>query len=159
MAHIQSGLNGQNEYDIRELWIVRNGSVKSYDGDMESYRELLLQQRSTGRRARGGDKSQGGGLGGQPVDRQDQRRLAAERRAELAPLKKLVQEAEKTMANLADDIAKLDKTLADQGLYTRDPALAKKLAYDRGRLAKDLTRAEDTWLAATEAYEAAGVGG
>jgi len=24
-THIQSGLNGQNEYDIRELWVVRNG--------------------------------------------------------------------------------------------------------------------------------------
>ena len=133
------------------LWLVRNGSVKPYDGDMETYRELLLSERSAGRRqSRLSGNAQPDG-----ASRQDLRRLAAERRTELAPLKKQAQDAEKTMSKLTAEIAKLDKTLGDEKLYTRDPAMAKKLAYDRGRLAKDLVAAENDWLAATEAYEVA----
>ena len=134
------------------LWLVRDGSVKSYDGDMESYRELLLSQRSSGRtkaRANGAAEASAG------PSRQDQRRQAAERRAELAPLKKRVTDAEKAMERLSEKIAKHDAALADQSLYARDPAKAQKLAVERGQLARDLAAAEELWLAASEAYDAA----
>ena len=107
-----------------------------------------------GRRRSSGEKGQNGGAAS-ALGRQDQRKLAAGRRSQLAPLKKQVQSAEQAMAKMTVEIAKLDKSLADPNLYTRDPSTAKKLAYDRGRLAKDLTLAEETWLSATEAYEAA----
>ena len=146
------------------LWIVRGGTVANYDGDMETYRALLLSQRSGGRGGKGkggnGAKGSGGSANGKAIapnqaDRQEERRLAAERRASLAPLKKKAESAEKAMAKIAAEIARLDTALADQTLYARDPARAQKLVLDRAVLTRDLRHAEDLWLAASEAYEAA----
>jgi len=132
------------------LLLVRNGTVKPYDGDMESYRALLLEERGA-RTERREDRNGGDAKS----SRTDQRRAAAERRAELAPLRKAMQAAEKRVEKLAKDIAALDAILADPALYTKDPARAQSAAQQRGQFSKDLSAAEDLWLAATEAYEEA----
>ena len=139
------------EASADRLWIVRNGGVNPYDGDMDSYRELLLSERSTGR-SRSRDSSR---ADANAPNRQEARKAAAEKRAELAPLKKSVQTAEKKMEQLSAEIAKRDAALTDPALYTKDPARAQKLSMERGQLAKDLGAAEEAWLVATEAYEAA----
>lgn len=135
------------------LWIVRGGTVKTYDGDMESYRNELLAERGT----KGRDRAQRDD-GESIVSRTDQRRAAAERRAELAPLKKAMQSAEKLVERLTADIAKLDAELADAEIYSKEPARAQKMAQERGQFAKQLTDAEDAWLSASEAYEVANAG-
>ncbi|MBA2125793.1 glycosyl transferase family 1 [Hyphomicrobium methylovorum] len=133
------------------LWIVRDGAVSSYDGDIDSYRTLLLEERGGRNSERRDDRTN--------VDdrasRADQRRAAAERRAELAPLKKTMVVAEQRVDTLAKKIAKLDAVLADAELYTSDPQRAQKAALERGQLSRDLAAAEDEWLSATDAYESA----
>ena len=71
------------EASADRLWLVRNGAVTPYDGDMESYRSLLLEERGA-RSDRRDDRDNGDGR----AKRNDQRRAAAGRRADLAPLKK-----------------------------------------------------------------------
>jgi len=133
------------------LWIVKGGTVKPYDRDMESYRAELLSERSL--RARETGKERDAGKTG--ASRSDQRRAAADKRAELAPLKKTLQAAEKAVEKLHADITALDALLADPNLYARDPQKVQRLAQDRGQLAKRLSEAEDLWLRASEAYESA----
>ncbi len=132
------------------LWLVRDGTVKPYDGDMESYRALLLEER--GARTERRDDRSGVDL---KNSRTDQRRAAAERRAELAPLKKAMQAAEQRVEKLSKEIAALDALLADPALYANDPSRAQNAAQQRGQFSKQLAEAEDSWLAATEAYEEA----
>jgi ATP-binding cassette subfamily F protein 3 len=134
------------------LWIVRDGTVKSYDGDMESYREELLAERAP--RARLRDRAEGSPDAQGRTSRAGARRAAAERRAELAPLKKAMQAAEKKIEQLSADIARIDAALASPDLYA-DAAKAQRLAIERGQLAKRLADAEEAWLAATSAYEEA----
>ena len=134
------------------LWIVKDGTVKNYDGDMESYRDELLADRGAKTRARA---SKDGNGSGDSASRVDQRRAAAGKRTELAPLKKDMQAAEKAVEKISAEIAKLDALLADPAFYARDPAKAQVAAQERGRLAKTLSAAEEAWLAATEAYETA----
>ena len=136
------------------LWLVRNGTVKSYDGDMESYRALLLEERG----ARTVERRDDRGDGEAKASRTDQRRAAAEKRAELAPLKKAMVAAEKLVDKLTKEIAALDALLADPALYTKDPGRAQSTAQQRGQLSKQLGEAEEAWLLATEAYEDAAVG-
>jgi ATP-binding cassette subfamily F protein 3 len=133
------------------LWLVAGGTVKSYDGDMESYRTMLLAERSAGRSK---ERTVARTETAAP-SRQDMRRQAAERRTELAPLRKAMQAAEKKVDSLTAEIARRDSVLADHTIYEREPAKAQKLAMERGQLTKDLAAAEDAWLAATEAYETA----
>jgi ATP-binding cassette subfamily F protein 3 len=131
------------------LWIVRGGTVKSYDGDMDSYRAELLAERG----AKAKEKARERDAPGANETRADQRRAAAGRRAELAPLRKAMQAAEKSVEKLNGEIAKLDQLLADPELYVKDAAKAQRAAQERGQLAKRLAEAEDIWLAATEEYE------
>jgi ATP-binding cassette subfamily F protein 3 len=135
------------------LWIVRDGTVSPYEGDMESYRAELLAQRGAKikERARESPSAQEA----VKLNRAGERRAAAERRAELAPLKKAMQAAEAQVEKIANDIAKLDALLADADFYARDPSRAKAAGVERGQLAKKLADAEDTWLAATEVFELA----
>ena len=134
------------------LWIVRGGTVRSYDGDMDSYRTELLAERGAGTR---GQNKNGAKADAARSARADQRRAAADRRASLAPLKKAMQAAEKKVETFNAEIARLDQKLADPQLYAKDPAAAQSAAIERGQLAKRLSEAEETWLIASEAYEAA----
>ncbi|MET0640734.1 MAG: ribosomal protection-like ABC-F family protein [Hyphomicrobium sp.] len=130
------------------LWLVRNGAVTSYDGDMESYRALLLEERGARTTERRED-----GAADMRASRTDQRRAAAEKRAELAPLKKAMLAAEKAVEKLTKEIAALDAVLGDSTIYSSDPQRAQAAAQRRGQFARDLSAAEEAWLTATEAYE------
>ena len=136
------------EASAERLWIVNNGTVESYDGDMDSYRELLLADRGarTKGRANGAEAK---------TDKAEARRAAADRRSELAPLRKALQAAERQVAQYIKDLAAIDGALADPQLYQRDPTRAQKLSIERGMLAKLLAGAEDDWLQATDAFEQA----
>ena len=133
------------------LWLVRGGTVKPYDGDMESYRALLLEERG----ARTSERKDDRGDSDAKATRTDQRRQAAERRAELAPLKKAMLSAEQRVEKLSKEIAALDVLLADPEIYATDPARAQNAAQQRGQVSKQLADAEESWLAATDAYEQA----
>ena len=132
------------------LWLVKDGTVTNYDGDMESYREELLADRGGKTRPAKFEVSDSDG-----PTRADQRRAAADRRVELAPLKKAMQVAEKSVEKIAGEIAKLDTILADAEIYASNPTRAQTAILERGRLAKSMSDAEEAWLLATESYEAA----
>jgi ATP-binding cassette, subfamily F, member 3 len=133
------------------LWIVRGGTVRSYDGDMESYRALCLAERGAGPdRARGAQKANGSAR----PSAQEARRRAAEARAAPSPLKRRVAAAEAEIERLGGRIAAVDASLADGALYA-DAARAQALARERAALERARAAAEAAWLAASEAYEAA----
>jgi ATP-binding cassette subfamily F protein 3 len=132
------------------LWIVKGGTVATYDGDMESYRAELLSERGAG----AGRTAPSNGAGDDRVDRGAQRRAAAQKRQQLAPLKKVMQEAERRVEKLTVEIAKLDDQLADPNLYA-DAQRTQKITLERGRIAKFLAEAEERWLEATAAFEEA----
>ncbi len=134
------------------LWVVRNGTVTTYDGDIGSYRAEILAERGAGTRQR--SKANDLGISARKA-RAEQRRASANRRAGLAPLKKKMQMAQKTIERITGEIAKLDKLLADPTLYEGDAADAQAVNIERGQHTKRLAEAEEAWLLASEAYERA----
>ncbi|MDX2204633.1 MAG: ABC-F family ATP-binding cassette domain-containing protein [Hyphomicrobiaceae bacterium] len=133
------------------LWLVRDGTVKAYDGDMDQYRALCLAERGgvdDAPRARAGHAPQ-------RLSPQELRRQAAEFRAQLAPLKKAVTTAEAEIERLGKRIAAIDGALADAALYAKSPATAQALAKERAELLRGREAAEARWLEASEAYEQA----
>jgi ATP-binding cassette subfamily F protein 3 len=87
--------------------------------------------------------------------RSETRRAAAERRAELAPLKRRITAIEADMAKLGKRVGEIDQALADPTLYERDPARAAKLAKERAEAAAALAGAEEQWLELSGEYESA----
>ena len=135
---------------VDRLWLVKDGTVRSYDGDMGSYRTELLSQRSGRTRGR-----QNGESTGPRLSKSEARREAAEKRAQAAPLRKVMQAAEKVVEKLQGDIKRLDASLADPALFSSNPDAVKTMTLERGRKVKDLTTAEEAWLVASEAYDGA----
>jgi ATP-binding cassette subfamily F protein 3 len=133
------------EASVDRLWLVAEGTVRPFDGDLNDYRTMVLD----GRMGRSSGSSARGASGNQ-----DRRRASAKRREDNAPLRKKVKEAEAAVAKLQSEIAALDKKLADPKLYQR-PMDAAFLAKERADLARSLTAAEDKWLTASAEAEAA----
>jgi len=125
------------------LWLVGDGTVVPYEGDLDDYRRLVL-----GRQARGEGPRE------ERVSRTDQRRAAAEKREELKPLKRRIDTAEQAVAKLSAEIATIDAELATD-LFARDPAKATELSKSRAKAADALARAEEDWLSASAEYETA----
>jgi ATP-binding cassette, subfamily F, member 3 len=131
------------------LWLVKGGTVTSYDGDMESYRAELLADRSSSTRGANGN---GAAQAQARSDRAAQRKASAGRRAQLAPLKKAVETSEKSVERLTAELVKFDAALVDPALYG-DPQKAQKMTIERGLMAKKLADAETAWMTAAAAYE------
>ncbi|MFM1815484.1 MAG: hypothetical protein RLZ98_2179 [Pseudomonadota bacterium] len=137
------------EASADRLWIVRDGTVQPFGGDMDGYRQLLLEERTNrAREERAAQKDTT-----RTLSAADIRKAAAERRQQLAPLKKRMTAAEETVNRLAAEIAALDARLADETLYVKKPDEAREIVRRRGELAKAIGDAETAWLEATEAYE------
>ncbi len=129
------------------LWLVAGGKVKPFDGDLDDYRRMVL--------AEGG---QGDSVASKPAPRPDPgaaRRAAAGKRAETAPLRKRISQAETEIAHLTRQLHKLDTTLADGALFARDPARAAELSKTRAQVVAAIAKAEEEWLAASTALETA----
>ena len=126
------------------LWLVADGSVAPYEGDLDDYRRFVLGRESRVAAEREPAESK--------LSRTDQRRAAAEKREELKPLKRRIDAAEKTVAQLTADIAAIDQQLAN-GLFASDPAKATALSKQRAEAAAALAKAEEDWLSASAAYE------
>ena len=133
------------------LWIVRDGTVKTYDGDIDRYRAECLAER----RALDGPRSKSRGELSVRPSAQTARRQAAEQRAALAPLKGEVAKAEAQIEALSRQIATDRRCLGrsghlPEGFGPRPGAGPRARQTDRGAGA-----AEHYWLTASEAYEAA----
>ena len=125
------------------LWLVGDGTVKPYDGDMDDYRALLVE------RARPVAKAES-------VTRKDDRRERAEARAAVAPLRKQAKDAEALLTKLNAERARIEAKLADPALYA--PGRVAEVTAANARLAairREAETAEALWLEAEEALEAA----
>jgi len=125
------------------LWLVADGTVRSFDGDLDDYRALLAE------RARPVAKTE-------TVTRRDDRRERAQNRAALAPLRKLAKDAEARMARLRAEQQGIETRLADPAMY--GPSRIAEVTAANARLAaikREMATAEQQWLEAEEALEAA----
>ena len=80
-------------------------------------------------------------------DRRERRRLAAEERRRIAPLRREVDSLERRLAALGDERASIESALADAAVYddAQRPRL-RALLVRRGRLDAEIAEAESLWL-------------
>ncbi len=124
------------------LWLVGDGTVKPFDGDLDDYRVLLAERARPATRANA-------------VTRKEDRRERAETRAALAPVRRKAREAEKRLAALAAERAVIEARLADGALYVT--GRSGEITAANARLAaigKEVASAEEVWLIAQEELEA-----
>ncbi|TNE57439.1 MAG: ABC transporter ATP-binding protein [Alphaproteobacteria bacterium] len=131
------------------LWLVADGTVKPYVGDLDDYQNLLLGRPGSPDAVEGPRKPK-------PVnERQKARRTTAELRKVLIPMRERVRAAEKLMARLEEDQAKIENALAIPNIYNDQPERAARFAKKRAELGRLLEDAEEEWLKASEALQEA----
>ena len=125
------------------LWLVKDGTVAPYDGDLDDYKTLVTGVSANSREKREAEKA----------SKADRRREAAARRAALEPLAKEIRTTEGLMERLRKRIDTIEDQLADPVLYEKDPVGATRLAKERSDLAGQLSRHEEKWLEMSAEYE------
>ncbi len=130
------------EATVDRLWLVRDGHVAPYDGDLADYRQLVTG--SVDRR----EKREA-----EKASKADRRRDAAQRRAALEPLAKEIRATEGLMERTRKRLDAIEDQLADPKLYEKDPRAATQLAKERSDLAGILAQQEERWLTLSGEYE------
>jgi ATP-binding cassette subfamily F protein 3 len=122
------------------LWLVEEGTVKPFDGDIDDYNAYVLERA-------------GGGYGRSLVKDRGQARQAAPDRDEdpsaaknAAQLGKRISAIEEKIRKFHDLVSRIDKALAEPAVFIEDPVKAAHLSSQRGELARILAAAEDEWL-------------
>jgi ATP-binding cassette subfamily F protein 3 len=124
------------------LWIAEGGTIRELDEDLDTYQRNITSSK---------EGKGGGGKSEQKLSKQD----AANKRAEVAPLKKSVKEAETKIARLRVEIDKIDAQLSDPKVYNGAPERVIALGKDKARFAADLETSEEQWLALSAELEEA----
>ena len=119
------------------FWLVDEGRVIPFEGDMDDYQALLLSKNRGNVEKRKENR---------PNDRKNLRKEAAKRRQALAPLRKKLTQAESKVERLEGEKQKLQKAMADPTLYEEEKGKLLALQKQLGTLEKDLARAEDNWI-------------
>jgi ATP-binding cassette subfamily F protein 3 len=94
-----------------EFYLVANSRVEYFKGDLEDYRQWTVEQRKENENTEQADNSR------QPISRKDQKRLNAEKRNQLRPLKNKLSRLEKELERLSDNKQQMETALADPNVY------------------------------------------
>ena len=122
------------------LWLVADGAVKEFDGDIDDYTKLVLQA------LRGGDGSKGVKVAEKKPSPVREKRGNSQKK---------IQALEERISKFGELIARIDETLADGTAFAKDPQKAAALASQRGELSAALAAAEEEWLALSVEAESA----
>lgn len=133
------------------LWLVKDGTVMNYDGDLEDYRNTIVAA-SRGKGGKGKSSPE------DKANKAEQRKANADKRAANAPLKKKINDVEALTQKLQKQIQALDRELEDQEIYDKFPEKAAAKVKERADLMAKIAKSEEQWMLLSDEYEAAMAG-
>ncbi|MGO1462980.1 MAG: ATP-binding cassette domain-containing protein [Marinobacter sp.] len=152
---------------VDEFWLVNEGRVAEYKGDLEDYERWLADRRKDDteapkRQATEEVQADGGtlvpepdtGVGESAEDRKARKRAEAALRQKLSPYRKKQVALEKKMESLQDVLSGLEAQLADPALYSDESRnQLKELMGKQAEAKATLEDAEAEWLDVSETVE------
>lgn len=148
---------------VDRFWIVADGGVQEFDGDLEDYRDWLAQHQSIARKQELAGKQPAGSVSLTPpsnatisvesnnADRKQQKREEAQERQRSALLRKPIEaklvKIEKELETIQSKLKALDALIADADLYSesRRQERVQTLA-QHGEFTKKHGELEEVWL-------------
>jgi ATP-binding cassette, subfamily F, member 3 len=150
---------------VDEFWLVNEGRVTEYKGDLEDYERWLADRRkdeteaprraaSAGTASVPGKSEAEATIGESADDRKTRKRAEAALRQKLSPYRKKQSALEKEMDQLQGRLAALEETLSDPDLYAEQgrEKLKTSLA-EQGSAKSRLAEVEAEWLEISEKVE------
>ena len=123
---------------VDQFWLVRDGRVRRFEDDLSAY-EALISARSGVR----------GGRGAGSDDRHEAKRA----RNRLRGLERRERQLAGEIERIGRTVAELERELADPATYRKGAAEIEELVRRQGRARRELEHAEQSWLDVQEALE------
>jgi ATP-binding cassette subfamily F protein 3 len=118
-----------------QLWVVEDGRVRVFDGDVDDYaRQVLSKTPVEEQRAPA------------PTDANVERPAVAKGRRDAGFARRQLASAEEKVEKFTKLLARVDAALAAPDAFSRNREEAARLAAQRDELAKALASAEEQWL-------------
>ncbi|MFW9277471.1 ABC transporter ATP-binding protein [Glaesserella parasuis] len=139
---------------VNEFYLVHDGKVEEFNGDLEDYQKWLNELNAQLECAKKADNSTACNNENSAVNRKEQKRQEAELRQQAAPLRKKLTQLEKELEKLTASLTTLEETLASPEIYDAEnkakltDILAKQVATK-----KQLEEVEMEWLEVQEQLE------
>ncbi len=135
------------------LLLVHNKHVEEFDGSLDDYPKWLSDHHKQSNAAN--DKS-AVKTSHQTVAKKDRKRLEAEQRRQLQPLRKQVNQLEAELDRCHARQQQLEALLADTDIYAEhNKTQLQKLLMEKAELDQQSQQCADAWLSASEALEVA----
>jgi ATP-binding cassette, subfamily F, member 3 len=130
-----------------QLLLVAHGKMIPFDGDLDEYRKWLVEQRNELSLATSEEANNF-------ISKKQQRRLDAEKRQQLKPLRNALKKAEEAVAKLHNDQHRLEEQLAAPEIYAdAEKNHLRTLLQKKTEIDKALDAAEAEWLSTSEKLE------
>ncbi|MDO9893542.1 ABC transporter ATP-binding protein [Glaesserella parasuis] len=139
---------------VNEFYLVHDGKVEEFNGNLEDYQKWLNELNAQLEFAKKADNPTACHNENSAVNRKEQKRQEAELRQQAAPLRKKLTQLEKELEKLTASLTTLEETLASPEIYDVEnkakltDTLAKQVATK-----KQLEEVEMEWLEVQEQLE------
>ena len=134
-----------------DLYLVHDGKVEPFDGDLEDYQQWLTDVQKQENQPEEPTKENANSA----QARKDQKRREAELRTQTQPLRKEIARLEKEMEKLNATLAAVEEKLGDSGLYDQSrKAELTDCLQTQAKTKSNLEECEMAWLDAQEQLEA-----
>ncbi len=141
---------------VDSFWIVADGTVAEFDGDLEDYQQWLANRQQQQKREERDERSQQ--QSDNSINRKEQKRFEAEERQRKAalrkPLEKRLAVVEAQVEKNQMRIAEIDGFIGDESFYSderRDERV--KLLEEHGTLTRETQSLEEEWMTLLEQIE------
>ncbi|WP_392558415.1 ABC transporter ATP-binding protein [Orbus mooreae] len=131
-----------------EFYLVHSGRVEQFDGDLDDYQKWLADdQKESQIKDLDNESSESVTSNLSAQDKKEQKRREAELRAQLQPMKKLLQKTEVAMDKLSGELKEIEAQLADTSIYeTSKKEQLNQLLLTQSKLKAELEEHEMQWL-------------
>ena len=135
---------------VDEFWLVNNGQVNPFDGDLADYQKWLNENRWGASIKSANENKQH-----TAASKKEQKRLAAEKRQQKAPITNRLKKIDQLLAKLQQEQQQLESQLADNSLYQDENKDKLSQIVSRANQVKsELELIEEEWLELNEQLEA-----
>lgn len=145
-----------------KLWLIDDGNVSEFNGDLNDYQEFL-NKKNREYKEKLNEKTQNQPkqnlfsekAKAQTYKTKEQKKLEAQKRQSLRPLKLEIEKLEKQMEKIKKSLADIDTTLSDLELYSKEPEKVEILSIERAKLSDELDECEIAWIEKQDELEQA----
>lgn len=145
-----------------KLWLIDDGNVSEFNGDLNDYQEFL-NKKNREYKEKLNEKTQkqpnqnlvSEKAKAQTYKTKEQKKLEAQKRQSLRPLKLEIEKLEKQMEKIKKNLADIDTTLSDLELYSKEPEKVEILSIERAKLSDELDECEIAWIEKQDELEQA----